>query len=151
MSKSQSDALVFFGATGDLAYKKIFPSLQAMVKRGNLNVPVIGVAKAGWNLDQLRARAQDSLEKHGGVDRPASKSCAHCCVMSMAITTTPPPFDALRKALGFRGAAGALPGHSAGACSGQSWNNWGNRVVRKNARASSSKNPLGPTSSPHGI
>ena len=71
MNDSQSDALVFFGATGDLAYKKIFPSLQAMVKRGHLNVPVIGVAKAGWNLDQLRARAQDSLEKHGGVDRAA--------------------------------------------------------------------------------
>ena len=53
-----SDALVFFGATGDLAYKKIFPALQAMVKRGHLDVPVIGVAKAGWNLDQLRARAQ---------------------------------------------------------------------------------------------
>src|SRR5258705_8725493 len=71
MSESHSDALVFFGATGDLAYKKIFPALQAMVKRGHLNVPVIGVAKAGWNLDQLRARAQDSLEKHGGVDPAA--------------------------------------------------------------------------------
>ena len=71
MKNAQSDALVFFGATGDLAYKKIFPSLQALVKRGHLNVPVIGVAKAGWNLDQLRARAQDSLEKHGGIDRPA--------------------------------------------------------------------------------
>jgi glucose-6-phosphate 1-dehydrogenase len=66
-----SDALVFFGATGDLAYKKIFPALQAMTKRGELNVPVIGVAKAGWNLDQLKARAQDSLEKHGGLDRDA--------------------------------------------------------------------------------
>ena len=55
MNASHSDALVFFGATGDLAYKKIFPSLQAMVKRGHLNVPVIGVAKAGWNLDQLKA------------------------------------------------------------------------------------------------
>ncbi len=53
MNVSKSDALVFFGATGDLAYKKIFPSLQAMVKRGNLNVPVIGVAKADWKLDQL--------------------------------------------------------------------------------------------------
>ncbi|MEG9435891.1 glucose-6-phosphate dehydrogenase [Edaphobacter sp. HDX4] len=63
-----SDALVFFGATGDLAYKKIFPALQAMTRRGDLNVPVIGVAKAGWNLDQLKARAQDSLEKHGGLD-----------------------------------------------------------------------------------
>src|SRR5260221_14783402 len=66
MSDSHSDALVFFGATRDLAYKKIFPSLQAMVKRGTLNVPVVGVAKAGWNLDQFRARAYDSLEKHGG-------------------------------------------------------------------------------------
>ncbi|HEY6292244.1 MAG TPA: glucose-6-phosphate dehydrogenase [Terriglobia bacterium] len=71
MNHSQSDALVFFGATGDLAYKKIFPALQAMVKRGHLNVPVIGVAKAGWNLEQLRARAHDSLEKHGGVDPAA--------------------------------------------------------------------------------
>ena len=71
MSNDHSDALVFFGATGDLAYKKIFPALQAMVKRGNLNVPVVGVAKAGWNLDQLRARAKDSLEKHGGVDPAA--------------------------------------------------------------------------------
>jgi glucose-6-phosphate 1-dehydrogenase len=67
MNDSHSDALVFFGATGDLAYKKIFPALQAMLKRGLLNVPVIGVAKAGWNLDQLRARASDSLEKHGGL------------------------------------------------------------------------------------
>jgi glucose-6-phosphate 1-dehydrogenase len=71
MSIEHSDALVFFGATGDLAYKKIFPALQAMVKRGNLNVPVVGVAKAGWNLDQLRARAKDSLDKHGGVDPAA--------------------------------------------------------------------------------
>src|ERR1700719_4527848 len=71
MTSLPSDALVFFGATGDLAYKKIFPALQAMVKRGNLTVPVVGVAKAGWNLDQLRARAKDSLEKHGGVDPAA--------------------------------------------------------------------------------
>jgi glucose-6-phosphate 1-dehydrogenase len=68
---AHSDALVFFGATGDLAYKKIFPSLQAMIKRGNLHVPVIGVAKAGWKLDQFRARARDSLEKHGGLDPAA--------------------------------------------------------------------------------
>jgi glucose-6-phosphate 1-dehydrogenase len=71
MTATHSDALVFFGATGDLAYKKIFPSLQAMVKRGHLNVPVVGVAKAGWNLDQLRARAKDSVEKHGGLDPAA--------------------------------------------------------------------------------
>jgi glucose-6-phosphate 1-dehydrogenase len=72
-----SDALVFFGATGDLAYKKIFPALQAMVKRGHLNVPVIGVAKAGWNLDQLKARAKDSVEQHGGIDPDAyQKLCS---------------------------------------------------------------------------
>jgi len=66
-----SDALVFFGATGDLAHKQIFPSLQQMIQRGNLNVPVIGVAKAGWTIDQLRARARDSITQHGGVDEAA--------------------------------------------------------------------------------
>ncbi len=71
MSNSHSDTLVFFGATGDLAYKKIFPALQAMARRGTLNVPIIGVAKAGWNLDQLKARAKDSVEKHGGLDPAA--------------------------------------------------------------------------------
>lgn len=71
MNGAHCDTLVFFGATGDLAYKKIFPALQAMIKRGSLNVPVIGVAKAGWNLDQLKARAKDSLEKHGGLDPAA--------------------------------------------------------------------------------
>ncbi len=71
MDALHSDALVFFGATGDLAYKKIFPSLHAMVKRGRLNVPVIGVAKAGWGLDQLRARARDSVAQHGDADDAA--------------------------------------------------------------------------------
>src|ERR1041384_4948663 len=71
MNERHSDALVFFGATGDLAYKKIFPALQAMLKRGHLNIPIIGVAKAGWNLDQLRARARESVERHGGLDRDA--------------------------------------------------------------------------------
>jgi glucose-6-phosphate 1-dehydrogenase len=59
MSTIRSDALVFFGAAGDLAYKTIFPSLHAMVRRGHLDVPVIGVAKAGWTLDQLRARTRE--------------------------------------------------------------------------------------------
>src|SRR5215468_6736519 len=66
-----TDALVFFGATGDLAYKQIFPALQTLVRRGMLNVPVVGVALSGWNVDKLRARAKDSLEHHGGVDRGA--------------------------------------------------------------------------------
>ena len=100
MSDSHSDALVFFGATGDLAYKKIFPALQAMIKRGHLNVPVIGVAKAGWNLDQLRARARDSLEKHGGLD-PAAFD--RLCALLRYIDgdyQDPATFEAIRKALG---------------------------------------------------
>ncbi len=63
-----SDAVVFFGATGDLAYKQIFPSLQKLARHGKLAGPVIGVAKAGWNLDQLKQRAQDSVNQHGGLD-----------------------------------------------------------------------------------
>ena len=68
VTANHSDALVFFGATGDLAYKKIFPSLQAMIQRGQLDVPVIGVALEDWNVDQLRARARASVEEHGGID-----------------------------------------------------------------------------------
>ena len=71
MPIDKSDALVFFGATGDLAYKKIFPALQAMIKHGDLDMPIIGVAKAGWNVDQLRDRARASLTEHGGVDKAA--------------------------------------------------------------------------------
>ena len=68
MSSKQPDALVFYGATGDLAFKKIFPALQAMVRRGHLDVPVVGVARSPWTIDQFRQRVRDSLEKHGGVD-----------------------------------------------------------------------------------
>lgn len=68
MVKTKSDALVFFGATGDLAYKQIFPALQALAQRDLLDLPIVGVAKSGWNLDQLRQRAHESLEQYGGVD-----------------------------------------------------------------------------------
>ena len=71
MTAPRSDALVFFGATGDLAYKQIFPALQAMILAGELDMPIIGVARAPWTLAQLRDRARDSLEKHGGVDAGA--------------------------------------------------------------------------------
>ena len=71
MTASDSDALVFFGATGDLAYKKIFPALQAMVKRGTLDIPIVGVARTGWTLEQLRNRARESVERQGAVDREA--------------------------------------------------------------------------------
>jgi glucose-6-phosphate 1-dehydrogenase len=95
-----SDALVFFGATGDLAYKKIFPALQAMIKRGHLDIPVIGVAKAGWNLEQLRARAQDSLEKHGGLDSAAFQKLSGLLRYVDGDYADRATFDALRKELG---------------------------------------------------
>jgi len=100
MSNLQSDALVFFGATGDLAYKKIFPSLQGMVKRGHLNVPVIGVAKAGWNLEQFKARAHDSLEKHGGVEPGAFEKLCGLLRYVDGDYEDPATFEALRKELG---------------------------------------------------
>jgi glucose-6-phosphate 1-dehydrogenase len=68
MSSPTSDAFVFFGATGDLAFKKIFPALQALIRRGELHMPIIGLARAGWTLDALRARARESLEAQGRVD-----------------------------------------------------------------------------------
>src|SRR5229473_6363676 len=74
MPANLSDAFVFFGATGDLAHKKIFPALQNMVKQGALQVPVIGVAKSGWTVEQLRERARDGCIKFGGgVDEVAFK------------------------------------------------------------------------------
>ena len=99
MNSFHSDALVFFGATGDLAYKKIFPSLQAMVKRGHLNVPIVGVAKAGWNLDQLRTRAKDSLEKHGGLDLVAFEKLISLLRYVDGDYQDPTTFTALRKEL----------------------------------------------------
>jgi glucose-6-phosphate 1-dehydrogenase len=100
MNPTHSDALVFFGATGDLAYKKIFPSLQAMIKRGHLDVPVIGVAKAGWNLDQMRARAKDSLEQHGGLDPAAFEKLVGLLRYVDGDYSDPATFQALRRALG---------------------------------------------------
>jgi len=95
-----SDALVFFGATGDLAYKKIFPALQAMVKRGHLDVPVIGVAKAGWGVDELRARAHDSVEQHGGLDAAAFDRLCRLLRYVDGDYRSPATFDAIRQQLG---------------------------------------------------
>ena len=97
---SRSDALVFFGATGDLAYKKIFPSLLSMLKRGNLNVPVIGVAKAGWNLDQLKARAKDSLEKNGSYEPESFAKLASLLHYVDGDYNALSTFEAIRKELG---------------------------------------------------
>jgi glucose-6-phosphate 1-dehydrogenase len=98
--KIPSDALVFFGATGDLAYKKIFPSLQSMIKRGNLNAPIIGVAKAGWDLEKLKERARDSLQKHGGLDAAAFEKLSGLLRYVDGDYSDPATFAALRKALG---------------------------------------------------
>jgi len=100
MSDVHSDAFVFFGATGDLAYKKIFPALQAMMKRGHLDVPVIGVAKAGWNLEQLEARARDSLEKHGGLDPAAFRTLCGLLRYVDGDYQAPATFQAIRRELG---------------------------------------------------
>jgi glucose-6-phosphate 1-dehydrogenase len=101
MNEERSDALVFFGATGDLAYKKIFPSLQTMLKRGKLSVPVIGVAKAGWNLEQLVARARDSVEKHGdGLDTTVFPKLAALLRYVDGDYNDPATFSAIRKELG---------------------------------------------------
>jgi glucose-6-phosphate 1-dehydrogenase len=71
MPEPHSNALVLFGATGDLAYKEIFPALYAMTRRGHLNIPVIGVAKSNWTVEQLRARARESIIAHGDLDPEA--------------------------------------------------------------------------------
>ena len=100
MNATHSDALVFFGATGDLAYKKIFPALQAMLKRGNLDLPVIGVAKSGWDLDQFEARAKDSLEKHGGLDSAAFEKLSGLLRYVDGDYNDPATFKAIRQTLG---------------------------------------------------
>jgi glucose-6-phosphate 1-dehydrogenase len=99
-TKAVSDALVFFGATGDLAYKQIFPALQKMVQRGRLSVPVIGVAKAGWNLEQFRKRAYDSLLTHGGVDQAAFAKLVELLRYIDGDYQDPATFQTLRRELG---------------------------------------------------
>ena len=98
-SSASADALVFFGATGDLAYKKIFPALQALAKRGNLGVPVVGVAKAGWTLDQLKSRARDSVENHGGLDPAAFDQLSRCLRYIDGDYADPETFQLLRREL----------------------------------------------------
>jgi glucose-6-phosphate 1-dehydrogenase len=100
MTTPHAEALVFFGATGDLAYKQIFPALQAMIRHGHLDVPVVAVAKAGWDLDKLRERVRDSLSHHGGVDEAAfAKLCARLSYID-GDYRDPATFTALRAALG---------------------------------------------------
>lgn len=97
---ARSDAFVFFGATGDLAYKQIFPALQLMVQSGSLDVPVIGIAKAGWDLAQLVDRARDSLEQHGDVDSQAFAKLTSLLRYIDGDYADPATFATLRKKLG---------------------------------------------------
>src|SRR5262245_4283923 len=100
MNTIRSDALVFFGATGDLAYKKIFPALQAMAKRGNLNVPVICVARSAADLNALRSRARESLEKHGGIDTAAWEKLSSLMRYVKGDNSDPTTYKALCRELG---------------------------------------------------
>src|SRR5258706_7457681 len=100
MSDIRSDAFVFLGATGALANKKIFPALQGMGKRGHLDVPIIGVAKAGWSREQFEARAKDSLEKHGGLDPAAFDRLRGLLRYVDGDYQDPATFSAISKALG---------------------------------------------------
>ncbi len=95
-----SDALVVFGATGDLAHKMIFPALYAMARRGTLDVPVIGVASTNWDLAQLRKRAEDSIRKSGKVDRTALNRLLSRLKYVDGDYREPATFAALKKALG---------------------------------------------------
>ena len=100
MANLGSDAFVFFGATGDLAYEQIFPALQAMIRHGHFDMPIIGVAKPAVTLDQLRARAHESLEKHGGVDSRAFATLSARLQYVSGDYRSPETFRQLRKALG---------------------------------------------------
>jgi glucose-6-phosphate 1-dehydrogenase len=96
----ESDAFVFFGATGDLAYKQIFPALQAMIRRHHFDLPIIGVARSAKGLDYLRARARESLEKHGGLDPKAFAVLSAKLQYVNGDYNSPQTFRDLRKALG---------------------------------------------------
>jgi glucose-6-phosphate 1-dehydrogenase len=100
ISHEQSDAIVFFGATGDLAYKQVFPALQGLVQRHRLDVPIIGVARSGWDVERLRARARESLERHGKVDEEAFAKLSSLLGYIDGDYADPKTFQRLRKALG---------------------------------------------------
>lgn len=98
---ARSDALVVFGATGDLAYKKIFPALYALARRGKLEVPVIGVASSSWDEAKLRQRASDNVAAAGPVDdRPALERMLARLRHVSGDYSDPSTFMALKTALG---------------------------------------------------
>jgi glucose-6-phosphate 1-dehydrogenase len=95
-----SDAFVFFGATGDLAYKQVFPALQSLIAAGHLDMPIIGVARGGWTLDKLRDRARDSIEHNGGVDTAAFGKLLAQLQYVGGDYQDPATYERLRQALG---------------------------------------------------
>ena len=95
-----SDALVFFGATGDLAYKQIFPALQGMIRHGHLDMPIIGVAGRPWTSDQLRVHARQSLQEHGAVDEAAFAKLSARLQYLSGDYNKPETYQKLREALG---------------------------------------------------
>jgi glucose-6-phosphate 1-dehydrogenase len=97
---ARSDALVFFGATGDLAFKQIFPALLGLVRDEGVRVPILGVAKAGWTLEQFKARAADSLSQHGGGDTEARRILLDLLRYIDGDYNDPATFAALRAQLG---------------------------------------------------
>ncbi|MEP6689123.1 MAG: glucose-6-phosphate dehydrogenase, partial [Gemmatimonadales bacterium] len=99
MPQPPSDALVVFGITGDLAFKQIFPALQAMIRHGHLDVPVIGVARTGWSLDQLRDRARQSVEQHGTFDPAAFEKLCGLLGFVGGDYEDPTTYDRLKEAL----------------------------------------------------
>jgi len=99
MNDTHSDAFVFFGATGDLAFKKIFPSLQAMAGRGHLNVPVIGIGRSAPDLAAFKDRARESLEKRGGVNPGAFEKLMGLLRYVRGDNSDPATYAALRKEL----------------------------------------------------
>ena len=100
MNKTESDAFVFFGATGDLAYKKIFPALYAMVRRGGFHIPIIGMARAGWNLDKLKERARDSVQQSGDFDAASFDKLAALLRYVDGDYADPETFTKLKSAIG---------------------------------------------------
>ena len=143
-----SDALVFFGATGDLAYKKIFPALQNMVRHGHLSVPVIGVAKSGWTVERLRERAQASLKEYGGgVDPAAWSELAGRLQYIDGDYADPATFTKLRAALGDGKASHPLPRDPAEPLRQRHRGALRSRAA-PTAPASSSRSPSGTTSRP---
>jgi glucose-6-phosphate 1-dehydrogenase len=100
MPEPRADALVLFGITGDLAYQQIFPALQAMARHGQLDIPVIGVARPGWTADRLCARARESLQANGGIDEPAYERLASRLSYVAGDYQEPDTFERLNQALG---------------------------------------------------